>query len=229
MMAIPTETMTLLGSQLTNPYLLPNMQQAYANLGITNVSVTVTNQYVKFKPTTNQVSYLDSFMDAQSLDMYDAPLDYQILLEGDYYQDPSIPDSLPTWQYAVVPTNFTFPSGIQYQVLAQIHIPGDSYTAVETEAEQLASLQGGGTSAMPNGVVQPNVPNCGVGYHWDFSKGTCVPDDCAAGYTWNGSACVPIQTSPLPQAPDAAIPAGAITVDETQPLTSLNPSPTRSG
>lgn len=35
-----TEIMTRLGSQLTNPYLIPNIQQAYANLGITNVSVT---------------------------------------------------------------------------------------------------------------------------------------------------------------------------------------------
>ncbi len=28
------ERITILGIQLTNPYLIPNMQQAYANLGI---------------------------------------------------------------------------------------------------------------------------------------------------------------------------------------------------
>lgn len=61
-------------------------------------------------------------------------------MRGDYYQDPSIPDEQITWQYAVVPPDFQFPAGIQYQILAQIHIPGNDYTAVETEAER---LQGG--------------------------------------------------------------------------------------
>lgn len=42
------ERKTVLGSQLTNPYLIPNMQQAYRNLGITNVAVNVTNLYVRF-------------------------------------------------------------------------------------------------------------------------------------------------------------------------------------
>ena len=225
-----TETMTVLGSQLTNPYLLPNMQQAYAALGITNVSVTVTNNYIRFLPTIAQLSYLDSFMDAQGLELMDAPLDYQILLEGDYYQDPSIPDSVPTWQYAVVPVGFTYPAGIQYQLLAQIHIPGDSYTAVETEAELLASSGGGGNTANANGGVQPNGLDCGAGYHYDYDTHTCVANtDCPTGYYWNGNACVvdpPPPPNPPAPAPDAAVPAGGITVDETQPLAGLVQSST---
>ncbi len=233
------EVMTVLGIQLTNPYLIPNMTQAYHNLGIYNVPVNVTNLYVRFKPTITQFKYLDSFMDVQGFDLFDIPLDYQILTEGDYYQDPSIPAEQPTWQYAVVPANFSFPAGIQYESLAQIHIPADNYTAVETEAEAIAGGGGGGLSSIGNGGVQTNGIDCLAGYHKDPETGQCVPDNCPtgyhwvdgngcvpdnscpSGYYWNGTACVPDVTTPPPPAPDAAVPAGAITVDETQPLPGL--------
>ena len=224
-----TERMTIVGNQLNNPYLIPNMQQAYANLGITNVSVTVTNKYIRFKPTIDQLSYLDSFMDAKGLELFDAPLDYQILMEGDYYQDPSITAEQPTWQYAVVPNLFSFPSGVQYEVLAQIHIPGDNYTAVETEAERLAVLGGGGAAASTNGGVQPDGLNCPSGYHKDRETGHCVPNNCPEGYHWDNDEydCLPDHTEPNPPpAPDAAVPAGTITVDETQHLAGLPASTT---
>ena len=91
------ERITTLGVQLTNPYLIANMQQAYANLGYSGSMATVTNLYVRFKPTTAQLAALDSIMDAQGLELFDTPVDYDVTYEGDYYQDPSIPDSLPTW------------------------------------------------------------------------------------------------------------------------------------
>lgn len=137
------ERPTILGMQHVNPYRIPNMQQAYANLGITNVTVNVTNLYVRFLPNSvQQLATLDSTLDTQGLDLFDAPMDYDVLQEGDYYQDPSIPDSDITYQYAVVPPNFQFSPGIAYTVLAQIHIPTDAYTAVETEAERLAAVTG---------------------------------------------------------------------------------------
>lgn len=106
------ERMTVLGARVTNPYTITIMKQAYANLGITNVPVTGTNLYIRFKPTIDQVSFLDSVMDGQRLELFDAPFDYQILKEGDYYQDPSIPGEQPTWQYTTIPANFTYPAGI---------------------------------------------------------------------------------------------------------------------
>ena len=199
------------------------MTTAYHNLGIYNVPVVVTNLYVRFKPTIDQLSILDSTMDAQGLEIFDTPVDYDVTYEGDYYQDPSIPDSLPTWQYAVVPPAFVFPSGIQYETLAQIHIPPDAYTAVETEAENIA----GGGLAKPN--IQPNIPQCLPGYHWDghncvanncpegyvWNGTTCVPASCSTGYHWNGTSCVPDQTTPPPPAADAQIPQGNILVHDT--------------
>ncbi len=208
------------------------MQQAYLALGYNPNLATVTNLYVRFLPTVAQVAALDSIMDAQGLDLFDTPMDYDVTYEGDYYQDPSIPDSLPTWQYAVVPPNFVFPSGITYQTLAQIHIPPDAYTAIETEAEAIAGGGGGGNnSVQANGTVQPNTGACLPGYHWDFTQGMCVPNNCPAGYQWNGTTCVPItcpageyydgvscvpyNTTPPAQAADAQIPQGNITVFDT--------------
>jgi hypothetical protein len=160
-------------------------------------------------------------MDAQGLEIFDTPVGYDVTYEGDYYQDPSIPDSLPTWQYAVVPPNFIFPAGIQYETLAQIHIPGDNYTAVETEAERLAAIQDSiamkislnpSVSAISPKIVQDCLP----GYHWDLGLRMCVPDNCPPGYYWDGTACVLNNPLPPPPAPDAQIPQGNIFVHDQQ-------------
>jgi hypothetical protein len=50
------ERITVLGSQEPNPYLIPNMQQAYKDLGYNPALATVTNLYVRFKPTTDQLA-----------------------------------------------------------------------------------------------------------------------------------------------------------------------------
>ena len=44
------ERITVLGSQQPNPYLIPNMQQAYLALGYNPNLATVTNLYVRFQP-----------------------------------------------------------------------------------------------------------------------------------------------------------------------------------
>ncbi len=191
------------------------MTQAYHNLGIYNVPIIVTNLYVRFKPASiDQLAILDSTTDAQNLELFDTPVDYDVTYEGDYYQDPSIPDEQITWQYAVVPPNFVFHRGIQYEILAQIHIPGDNYTAVETEAERLAS--GGGT-AKANGTVRPYLPSCPPGYHWDTESRSCVQNTCPAGSHLDptGTFCVPDQVQPPSPAVDAAVPAGNIYVFDT--------------
>ena len=212
------ERETILGYQLTNPYLINNMMQAYGNLGLNPAKAVVNNLYVRFLPSTNQLAALDSIMDAQGLELFDTPVDYQVLYEGDYYQDPSIPDSLPTWQYAVVPPSFQFPSGIPHQTLASIHIPADNYTAVETEAERLAAIQDSVNQTSLNGTVTPNTDfQCAPGYEWDPILGHCVPVTppvCGSGYYWNGEQCVQ-EMPPPPPAADAAIPGGYILVHDT--------------
>lgn len=235
-----TELPTILGSQRNNPYTLSRMRVAYNNLGYSALPVNATNLYVRFLPNSaSQLSVLDSIMDSQDLELFDTPMDYDVLQEGDYYQDPSIPDSSVTWQYAVVPTDFQAPADITYQVLFQIHIPGDNYTAMETEAERLASKQdsidcSGGGDRMANSnstarIIKPNSPDCGPGYHWDFNVNQCVCNCCPEGYEWNGSQCLPIQPPPPPTPPapavDAQVPAGAITVSDNNLVATPTPRP----
>jgi len=204
-----TELPTILVSQRTNPYTLSNMRMAYNNLGYAALPVNATNLYVRFLPNSvEQLSTLDSIMDVQNLELFDTPMDYDVLQEGDYYQDPSIPDSLVTWQYAVVTTNFQAPTGITYQVLSQIHIPNDDYTALETEGERLASIQdsiicsnSGGGSNVARKINPSFYQECDPGYHWDATLHQCVPDN-------------PPPPSPPPPAPDVQVPAGLITVTD---------------
>jgi hypothetical protein len=62
------ERITVLGAKLTNPYLIPNMQQAYSNLGLSPSLAVVNNLYVRFFPSGSaQLYQLDSSMDAQNL------------------------------------------------------------------------------------------------------------------------------------------------------------------
>ncbi len=214
------ERITTVGVRLTNPYLIPNMQQAYSNLGLNSSLATITNLYVRFKPSTvDQLAVLDSTMEVQNLEIFDTPVDYDVTYEGDYYQDPSIPEEQISWQYAVVTPTFQFPAGIQYEIIAQIHIPGDDFTAVETEAERLAAFQdslsmnissGGSFSGITPNVVQDCLP----GFHWDLRLRKCVPDNCPSGYHWDGVECV-VNVPPPPPAADAAIPAGYIYVHDT--------------
>jgi hypothetical protein len=224
------ERPTILGMQHVNPYLIPNMRNAYAALGLSSSLAVINNLYVRFLPSSpEQFGILDSIMDAQGLDLFDAPMDYDILQEGDYYQDPSIPAEQVSYQYAVVPPSFQFPSGITYTILAQIHIPDDNYTAVETEAERRAAVQDSLNSIYAfQGIANPDNIECQAGYHYDPETRTCVRDNCqpgyhwggtqcvpncSPGYYWNGNTCVPIGVPP-PPAPDAAIPAGNIAVSD---------------
>ncbi|RDC58841.1 hypothetical protein AHMF7616_05275 [Adhaeribacter pallidiroseus] len=208
-----TEQPTVLGSQLPNPYLLANMRRAYTNVkGGTWTTLAATNLYVRFKPTTKeQLITLEETLD---LDLFDEPLDYQVITEGDYYQDPAVPSDQITWQYAVVPTNFTFPAGITYQTLASVHIPTD--IAVEVEAERLAGLNADGDDLAGNAAaITQRIPDCNPGYHFDYDLNKCVPDGCPTGYVWDDvlKKCV---SAPVTPPSPAVSTIGKINVQDTQ-------------
>lgn len=229
------ETPTVIDYQLPNPYLIPNMQQAYYNVTGQNTTPAVTNLYVRFKPSDiDELKSLTSLTESLGLDLFDEPLDYHIVQEGDYYQDPSIPMEEITWQYSVVPPDFQPPSGMQYEVLASIHIPENML--VEAEGERLVGLNAdgddyndGGSFAAENnikGKISPKVPQCLPGYHWDFNLRQCVPDNCPDGYHWDGTRCQP--DAPPPPPPNF-IPGGRLQVfdtrlDNTPPISSFDPT-----
>ena len=111
-----------LGEKLEDPYTVENMQEALTKLYPTKagrIDIQATDLYVRFLPADDaQLKRL------KALDLYlmDHPMDYRIVREGDYYQDPEVGEEAITWQYAVVPQDFSFPEGIHYELLDECYI-----------------------------------------------------------------------------------------------------------
>lgn len=129
--------------KLENPYSVTNMQLAYDNLNslgvsLTGINVTTTHKYIKFKPQNNQE--FDILKYDSTLVLYSYPLDYE-MGEGYYYQDPTISDSLPTFQYCAVPVNQVLPVGVAYEVLEHLYIPDERKTGQsQTNEEAIDAL-----------------------------------------------------------------------------------------
>ena len=121
---VPHE-MIVLGKRLENPYKTENMSKALASLYPTKaglVTVDPTDLYVRFLPKSQDE--LDRLVES-GVSLLDHPLDYDILVEGDWYHDPEVPDDDVTWQYAVVPVDYKFPD-IEYQIIHNCFIPDES-------------------------------------------------------------------------------------------------------
>ena len=127
-----THGMIELGEQLDDPYSVENMTKALRSLYPTKADVIqlhATNLYVRILPRDDaELKLLDSL----GIRMLDHPLDYQILREGDWYHDPSLPENSPTWQYAVIPADYKMPEGIRYELLHECYLAEE---AEQTKAD----------------------------------------------------------------------------------------------
>ena len=125
----------VLGQQVPNPYTIANMQQAYLQLYGSTAPVPVTHLYVRYKPAnTDQLATL---LDQSDLELQDYPMDYKVLQDGDYYQDPTLGTEDIGWLYTAVPANYTPVAGIQYEVIQQLHIPPIDDLLLESMAESI--------------------------------------------------------------------------------------------
>jgi hypothetical protein len=82
------EVPTQLGAQLTgDPYSVAVMQQASQNLyGHTN-GIVANKRYIRYKPAT--LEQLDQLLETD-VELFDYPLDRDVVEEGDYYPQPGI-------------------------------------------------------------------------------------------------------------------------------------------
>ena len=91
------------------------------------------------------------------LELFNYPLDHEIVRTGDYYHDPALYDNAYTWQYAVVKPGYQPPQGIAYEVLEELFIieHSDGYTeeTISGEAAQTKST-GSGRKASINGDLR---------------------------------------------------------------------------
>jgi len=179
--------MIQLGDKLDDPYTVANMQEALTKVYPTKagrVELSATDYYVRFLPKDDDELRL---LQDKGLYLMDHPMDYSIAKEGDYYQDPSLAEDAITWQYAVVPKNFSFPADVQFQILDECflseHLPeskaidGVDWSAVEEEAFRLtgnedlwepAAVTKGG-SACPEGRITIEDPKFGNGQPFGVS------------------------------------------------------------
>lgn len=153
----------VLGEKLDNPYAVENVKSAYVALYPTKSrdDIATTDYYVRFLPDNDdQLSVLRNM----GLMLVDHPVDYEILREGDYYHDPAVGEQKITWQYAVVPVDFRFPSGIKYEILEDCYISssvGSKSSSVDWAAVEAESfrLTGNGDLLAPGtkgGEEQPS-------------------------------------------------------------------------
>jgi hypothetical protein len=124
--------MIQMGKQLENPYSVENMEKAYQNLKTFNpsgrvndeeIEITATHLYIKFKPKNDEEFAI--LKKDSTLILFSYPLDYQILVRGDYYHDPSVPAGQPTYQYTSVEIDKKLPNGVAYEVLSELFIPDE--------------------------------------------------------------------------------------------------------
>jgi hypothetical protein len=171
------------------------MKLAALNLTGSNTSITENKWYVRFKPTTpDQLAVLEDL----DIDLFDYPLDYELVQEGDYYNDGVTPAETIPWLYAVVNSGFVQPAGITFELLKRMHVPDDY--RLENEAFRITgntvdtAACGGGAAR----IIVPNVNEC-----------PCIdpiPIECAGQCGGGGGG--------LPPVPFSKIPGGSITVTD---------------
>jgi hypothetical protein len=108
---------TVLGSPYLNPYSISNISQAYFNMfGVTPRTINPTHKYVRINCT--DINLLDN-LESQDVELYDYPLNYNIVQEGEYYPQAytSVTNEykIPIL-YAVIEKDFVIPAGINYEV-----------------------------------------------------------------------------------------------------------------
>jgi hypothetical protein len=115
----------VLGKKLENPYSIDVMRRACSELaslrsgGDVPPEIEVTDLYVRFLPK-DSAEY--NKLLADSLELFDYPLDYEIEQEGSYYHDPSVPEGQITWQYTTVKPDYKFPD-MTYEILEECYLP----------------------------------------------------------------------------------------------------------
>lgn len=134
----------ILGDPKQNPYTVINMQRAFASLyekGILppeGFSVRPTHYYVKFKPRNTE--QYETLAKDSLLELSDLPIEANIIQNGDEYHDPSLPDSIPTYQYTSVPADYQFSDTIPYEIISQLYIPEKDISYFDENASNQSYL-----------------------------------------------------------------------------------------
>lgn len=143
----------IIGKKLENPYSLHNMKKACDDLfpatkGETALSDTliVPNYlYVRFLPadSTDVNKLLES-----EYELYNYPLDYEIIGDPSDYYDSNVEEGKITWQYTAIPIESELPD-VECEVLDVCYIPTETnnYSQIVREIEDRAFINTGNGDA----------------------------------------------------------------------------------
>ena len=126
---------TVLGKKLPNPYTVENMNKAYNKLhgnSRTTQQLEASHRYVRFLPRTNEE--VAELVADSTLSLYQHPLDYEVVSEGNYYQDPDLPKGALMTFYTVVEANHRFHYQARHELLAELYLPDENDEELENEA-----------------------------------------------------------------------------------------------
>lgn len=155
-----------LGMHYNDPYKIDNMQQALSDILAQDPNfpikqIKANEKYLRFLPNSfEEDSILQSYTDVT---FFDFPLDYELSDEGCYYHDPTVTDSVLTWQYCVVPISYEFNNAIECEHLYDVFIPdldcslGDYYLQLEEQAYKIAGYPQDSTSGNKARKWKPSV------------------------------------------------------------------------
>lgn len=129
---INADNPTILGALRINPYTVENMTLAYNVLNTIPVAeVATTNLYVKFCPQT--IEEADELFDTD-LNLYDYPLEYEVIEMGDSYTDPNLgEDEFPCF-YAIVKPGYELPA--YAELVDRLHLSEYNTKLTEKAFEQ---------------------------------------------------------------------------------------------
>ena len=138
------EDAIVLGEKMNDPYDIAFMSEAFQQLKAEGSELPFdvlepTGMYVRV--LAGSTAELDLLEADTNMTWFDFPLDYEIISNGTYYHDPTLPDSA-TWKYGVIPMNYSLPSSLQHELIYNVFIPDDypEYEKYEEEFDRLEEI-----------------------------------------------------------------------------------------
>ena len=136
------EDAIVLGEKMKDPYDIAFMSEAFQQLKAEGTELPFdvlepTGMYIRV--LAGSTAELDLLEADTNMTWFDFPLDYEIIGNGTYYHDPTLPDSA-TWKYGVIPMNYSLPSSLQHELIYNVFIP-DDYPEYEKYEEAFDRLE----------------------------------------------------------------------------------------
>lgn len=138
------EDAIVLGEKMNDPYNMAFMSEAFQQLKAEGTELPFdvlepTGLYVRV--LAGSTAELDLLEADTNMTWFDFPLDYEIISNGTYYHDPTLPDSA-TWKYGVIPVGYSLPSSLKREDIYQVFIPDDypEYKEYEEAFDRLEEI-----------------------------------------------------------------------------------------